>query len=89
MLLLLRAMNPQVIAVDELGTPAELEAVETIANAGVKLICTAHSNTLEELKRKPGFRNLFDKKIFDRVILLSGRRGVGTIEGIFETQREV
>lgn len=89
MLLLLRAMNPQVIAVDELGSMAELEAVETIANAGVKLICTAHSNTLEELKRKPGFRQLFEKKIFDRVIVLSGRKGVGTIEGIFETKREI
>ena len=40
MLLLLRSMNPQVIAVDELGSPEEMAAVETVANAGVKLICT-------------------------------------------------
>ena len=35
MLLLLRSMNPQVIAVDELGSPEEMAAVETVANAGV------------------------------------------------------
>ena len=88
MLLLLRTMNPQVIAVDELGGPEELRAVETIANAGVRLICTAHSNTLEELKKKPGFRELFDKRIFERVILLSGRKGPGTIEGVLEVGRD-
>ena len=87
MLLLLRSMNPQVIAVDELGSQEEMAAVETVANAGVKLICTAHSGSLEELRGKPGFRELFGEKLFDRVILLSGRQGAGTIEGIYETKR--
>ena len=85
--MVLRGMNPQVIAVDELGSPEEMAAVETVANAGVKLICTAHSGSLEELRGKPGFRELFGKKLFDRVILLSGRQGAGTIEGIYETKR--
>ena len=58
MLMLLRSMKPQVIAVDELGAPGELEAVMTILHAGVKLLCTAHSDDLEELKRRPGFERI-------------------------------
>lgn len=84
MLLLLRAMNPQVIAVDELGAKEELEAIESIMNAGVKLLCTAHSASLEELRKKPGFTQLFQKGSFERVVVLSARRGPGTVEGIYQ-----
>lgn len=84
MLMMLRSMNPQVIAVDELGALQELEAIETIMNAGVRLICTAHSANLEELRKKPGFADLIRRGSFERVVVLSGRRGPGTIEGIYQ-----
>ena len=84
MLMLLRSMNPQIIAVDELGSQKDLEAVEIIMNAGVKLLCTVHSNSLEELWRKPGLDILLGRKSFERIVLLSGKEGPGTIEEIYE-----
>ncbi len=88
MLMLLRTMNPQVIAADELGGRAELEAVVTVLHAGVKLLCTAHSNTLEELQRRPGFDQLLNNGIFERIVVLSGRQGPGTVEGIYRRGEE-
>ena len=44
MLMLLRSMSPDVIAVDELGSDEEIKAVETILSGGVSVICTVHGN---------------------------------------------
>lgn len=42
MQMLLRAMAPQVIAVDELGGERDARAVQDVLSAGVKLLCTMH-----------------------------------------------
>ena len=73
--MLLRTMNPQVIAVDELGEQQELAIVENILHAGVKLLCTAHGASIEELNRRPGFDALLQKGIFERIVILEGLPG--------------
>ena len=88
MLMLLRTMKPQVIAADELGGSGELDAVMTIMHAGVKLLCTAHSNDLEELKRRPGFDRILQAGVFERIVVLSGRKGPGTVEKIYRWDEE-
>ena len=87
MMLLLRAMNPQVIAVDELGSQEDLAAVRSIMHAGVKLLCTVHSSSVDELGKRPGFSELFWQGVFERVVILSSRCGPGTVEGIYEPDR--
>jgi stage III sporulation protein SpoIIIAA len=44
---------PEVIIVDEIGTELEALAARTIAERGVKLIGTAHGNSLENLIKNP------------------------------------
>jgi stage III sporulation protein SpoIIIAA len=44
---------PEVIIVDEIGTTAEAVAARTIAERGVRLIGTAHGNTLENIVKNP------------------------------------
>lgn len=44
---------PEVIVVDEIGTELEALAARTIAERGVKLIGTAHANSLENLIKNP------------------------------------
>lgn len=84
MMLAVRALSPAVIVTDEIGRQEDVRALEEILNAGVKVITTAHAFSLEELARRPAFSYLFRRKLFERVIVLSRRRGPGTVEQIIE-----
>ncbi len=81
MLMLLRSMSPQIIAVDELGGEQDIEAVEDIVNAGVTLICTVHGKNIEDIRRRPALSRLLDMGIFERFAVLTGR---GNIAGIYD-----
>jgi stage III sporulation protein AA len=80
--LLLRAMNPQLIATDEIGSLEDFKVIEDITNTGVSFIATAHARNLSEALRRPGLRQLLEVGMVERVILLSNRLGVGTIESV-------
>jgi len=71
MIMLLRSMAPDVIAVDELGSQSDANAVETVLTAGVKLLCTAHGNSLDDIKKNPALKALVNQKIFDRYVVLN------------------
>jgi len=71
MLMLLRAMAPDVIAVDELGGRDDAKAVESVLTAGVKLLCTAHGNDMDDVRKNPGLAGLINRKVFERYIVLS------------------
>jgi stage III sporulation protein SpoIIIAA len=49
---------PQVIIIDEISTELEALAARTIAERGVKLIATAHGNSLESLIKNPTLSDL-------------------------------
>lgn len=81
MIMLLRAMAPRVIAVDEIGKAAEIHAIEDIVNAGVKLICTVHGRCVEDILQRPQLSELLKRNIFRRFILL---KRPGEMEGIYD-----
>ncbi len=82
--MLLRAMSPNVIAFDELGNEEEVCAVCDAVNSGVKIICTIHSDNIEDLKTRYIFQKIFQKNIFERYIVLSDKFGSGTLEGVYD-----
>ncbi|MBE3555970.1 MAG: stage III sporulation protein AA [Firmicutes bacterium] len=84
--LLLRAMGPQVIACDEIGGADDVEALQEAARAGVSVFATAHARDLVQLRQRPALRSLIEERYFDRYIVLSCRRGVGTIENITDAE---
>ena len=71
MVMLLRGMSPDVIAVDELGGEQDARAVDTVLNAGVKLLCTAHGNNVEDAMANPSLSQMLSRGIFERFIVLS------------------
>ena len=71
MLILLRAINPQVLAADEITAPADIDALELAAGCGVSLLATAHGASPEDLRRRPLYRRLLESGCFSRLVLLS------------------
>jgi stage III sporulation protein AA len=71
--ILLRSMSPNVIALDELGNPADVSTVMQVMNAGVRIIATAHGYNVNQLKNRQGFRELFQHNAFDRFIVIDDR----------------
>ena len=74
MLMLLRSMNPQWLAVDEITQPGDLAAIRQAGGCGVKLLATLHAGSAEELKNKPLCRELFSTGIFRLVLYLDKNR---------------
>lgn len=66
--LLLRAMAPQVIAVDELGGREDAGAVLEAIRCGVTVIATAHGRSVEQIKKRMG--ELVEAGAFEKIILL-------------------
>lgn len=75
MRMLLRSMSPQVIAVDEIGGRADVDAIEGIVNAGVTLLCTIHGQGVEDIQKKDVLQPLLQKKTFRRFLVLSNAEG--------------
>jgi stage III sporulation protein AA len=86
MLMLIRAMSPRVIAVDEVGSKEDIEAIEYVINCGCKLIATVHGNSLLDVKGKPLLKKLIEDKLFERYILLSNKGSVGHLEEVYDRE---
>ncbi|WP_317367167.1 stage III sporulation protein AA [uncultured Tyzzerella sp.] len=89
MLMLLRSMSPSVIAVDEIGSDEDIEAIEKIANSGVKIICTIHSYSIDDIKQKYNMQNILNNKIFERYIVLNRKNEICNVEKIYNENMEV
>lgn len=84
MLMLIRSMSPQVIAVDEIGAPEEIQAVKYAMHCGCKMIATVHGESLEEIQRKPLLEQMIREQCFERYVLLRNREHVGEIASIYD-----
>ncbi len=80
LMLLLRGMNPQVLAVDEITDPADIRALILAAGCGVTILATAHGTGREDLSRRPLYRELLSAGIFRRLVTISGRGGARRYE---------
>lgn len=83
MTMILRSLSPDIIAADEIGNQNDIEAIHNIVNSGIKLICTIHGESIEDVKSKPLFKNIIENNVFERYIILSRKNGVGTVESIY------
>ena len=86
MMMLIRTMSPRVIAVDEIGSREDLEAMEYVMNCGCKLIATVHGSSIEDIKQKPVLRKLVQERIFERYIILNSKGRIGNIDQIYDNR---
>ncbi len=81
MLMMIRSMRPQVLAVDEIGEAEDVQAISYAMHCGCRMLATAHAESMEELKRKPVFSRIIEEKRFERYVILKNR---GEIEAVFD-----
>lgn len=84
MLMLIRSMAPQVIAVDELGAPEDIQALRYAMHCGCKMLATVHGESIEEIRRKPLFEQLVNERCFERYVVLENGKHVGEVAGIYD-----
>lgn len=87
-MMLLRSMSPNVIVTDEIGKESEVKALYTALNGGVNLITTVHGNSIEDIKNRKELSSLVDRALFKKVIILSAKKGPGTIEKIYDLEEK-
>lgn len=81
-LMAVRSLNPQIIAMDELGSPSDYLAVCEASKMGVKIIATMHAESVKDIYMREFSRKIINQGVFEKVIVLSSRNGPGTIEKI-------
>ena len=80
MMMLLRSMSPQVIAVDEIGSIQDMEALHMVSCCGCKILATVHGDGIWDVQRKEGMERLFRENMFERFLVLGRRQGKFTVK---------
>ncbi|MBM7650443.1 stage III sporulation protein AA [Bacillus ectoiniformans] len=79
MMMMIRSMSPDILVADEIGRQEDGQAVAEAVNSGIKLMATAHGNSLEEVMKRPMLKAIIEEGAFKRFVVLSylpdGRRG--------------
>ncbi len=73
--MLIRAMNPQLLAMDEITTPEDVEAARSAAGCGVRLLATAHAGSARELAQRAVYRPLLEDAVFKAAVVIERRAG--------------
>ncbi len=87
-MMLLRSMSPNVIVTDEIGSESEIKALYTALNGGVSLITTVHGDSIEDIQSRKELSKLLDKELFKKIVILSARKGPGTLEKIYDLEEK-
>jgi stage III sporulation protein AA len=70
--MMVRAMKPDFIATDEIGTDDDAKAIMYAINSGVKIIATAHGRELGDLRRSEKLKQIVELGIFKKIVFLTG-----------------
>ncbi len=84
MMMLLRAMSPGIIAIDELGSEAELRALQLAASCGSRVVATMHGEGPEDVLRREKMKECLKEGLFETVILLGKENGSCIIRHIYD-----
>lgn len=72
--MVLRSMGPEVIAMDEVTSKDDCEALLRAAWCGVRLLATAHADSVKDLKTRTVYRPLAEAGVFTKAVVLDKRR---------------
>ncbi len=74
-MMLLKAMNPDVIAMDEISEAEDISAVSAALGCGVKILATAHASGTDDLKRRKIYREMLELGLFEYAVIIKKTGG--------------
>lgn len=89
MIMLIRSMKPQIIAVDEIGSIEDARMIEYCSLCGCKIIATVHGLTFDEVSYKDGIKKLMDENTFKNYIFCEYEKGRGWKKSIYNNKKEL
>ena len=72
--MVLRSMGPDVIAVDEISTIEDCNALLRSGWCGVKLLASAHALDKSDLETRPVYRPIVETGLFDTLVVLNKQK---------------
>jgi len=84
MMMALRALSPQIIAVDEIGGKEDVEAVATMVRCGISVLCTLHGRDMADVADRENLSPLLKDGVFERFIFLKDKPKPGSIAAIYD-----
>ena len=81
MLMMIRAMSPQVIITDEVGKKEDVAAIKACANSGVRVITSVHGSDVNDLKNSEIYETI-ERKDFQIIVFLTDKPTVGTVREV-------
>lgn len=82
----LRVMAPQLIVCDEIGGKDDVQAIGNAVNSGVKVVATAHCETMEDALNKQYIGNMLQSRMFDFVAIIGSGNELGRIKRIIRVR---
>lgn len=76
MMAAIRALSPNVIITDEIGTDDDARAICEAVNCGVSVIASAHGDCAESVMRRPSLKRLVSDGAFESLIVIGRRNGM-------------
>lgn len=89
MMMLIRSMAPQVVAIDELGNAEDVQAMKRVSACGCGLLATIHGFGMAQMQTKDFMRELLAENLFSRYILLTKKNGCPAVEKIYNAEFSV
>jgi len=89
MMMLIRSMNPRLIACDEIGGADDAQALDRISACGCGIFMTIHASDMDEVKQKTFLEPILYKRTIDRWIVLKGSGAPGKVSAIYDGNYEL
>lgn len=89
MMMLIRSMAPDILAVDELGSKKDVEAMNQAVQCGCRMLATIHGFSIEEVGCKEYMKTVMKEQLFDRYMVLGKKNNICIIIGIYDRERQL
>ena len=80
MMMLIRSMSPEVLALDEIGGTEDIEAITYAMKCGVNIIATVHAGSVGEVLKKPAMKEILKEGFFEKFIFMEKKDGVCVVK---------